>query len=250
MRKSAVLKSVAGRALALALPVLGKSMDCQFAVCCSEGESAQQRHPAAGVYIFWHEYIGALLCQWQRVPMTLLVSQHRDAEWLVPLADAMGYGLVRGSTTRGGASAIRELKSASRNHAIGITPDGPRGPRRELAVGPLWLAARLGVPIYCLAVGMSRERRLKTWDRFAVPVPFGKTRIVFSPPVTISADASRQELESIRTSVQNLMDELHRIADAWADGTISLNGKRPRRQGPQLAPLRTPLPPVALRRAA
>lgn len=222
----------AGRALALTLPLLGATLDCRYAVLQSQqqvdaGEVAVQRHPARGVYIFWHEHIAALLCHWQQVPMTLLVSQHKDAEWLVHLAGAMGYGLVRGSTTRGGANAIRELRQAAGTTAIGITPDGPRGPRRQLALGPLWLASRIGLPIYCVAASLSRAKRLGTWDRFALPLPGCRTRILFSPPVHIPADSSREELESMRSSVQTLMDQMHQLTDQWLTGEHLLNGRRP-----------------------
>ncbi len=228
MRKLADFKYLSGQALSLALPIAGKMVDCLYANCPDADGASSQRHPTPGVYIFWHEYIASLLMQWQRVPMTLLIGQHRDAQWLSHLADAMGYGLVRGSTSRGGARAIRELKQAAETSALGMTPDGPRGPRRELAMGPIWLASRLEMPIYCVAVGIDRAKRLGTWDRHAIPLPFSRVRMLISSPVTIQTGLEKNELEAVRNSIQKLMDDLHSLADRWANREISLRGIRPK----------------------
>ncbi len=223
------LQFLAGQGLAHALPWLGRTTDCRVATWAIEpGDEGGQRHPTRGIYIFWHEYIAALLMQWQRVPMTLLVGQHRDANWVGHVAEAMGYRLVRGSTSRGGARALRELRAESEKRAIGMTPDGPRGPRRELAAGPVWLAGHLGLPLFCIAVGIAGARRTKTWDQFALPAPSCRIRSIISPPVTIAASNSRDELEAQRVSVQRLMDDLHGLADRWAAGEIALPGIRPK----------------------
>jgi lysophospholipid acyltransferase (LPLAT)-like uncharacterized protein len=223
------LQFLAGQGLAYGLPWLGRTMDCRVATFAIDpgGESAQ-RHPTRGIYIFWHEYIAALLMQWQRVPMTLLVGQHRDANWVGHVAEGMGYRLVRGSSSRGGARALRELRAEAATRAIGMTPDGPRGPRRELAAGPVWLAGKLGLPLFCVAIGIAGARRTKTWDQFALPAPGCRIRSIFGPPVTIASPDSRDELESQRISVQRLMDSLHRLADRWAAGEIALPGFRPK----------------------
>ncbi len=221
-------KYTLGLSMSMALPLAGKLVDCRYANCPDEDGFDRQRHPVPGVYIFWHEYIAALLMQWQRVPMTLLVGQHRDAEWLGHMADAMGYGLVRGSSSRGGARAIRELKAAADRGALGMTPDGPRGPRRKLAMGPVWLASRLELPIYCVAVGIDRAKRLGTWDRFAIPLPMARVRMIISSPVKIPTGLARESLTGVLHSIQNLMDDLHLLADRWASREISINGMQPR----------------------
>lgn len=223
------LQRLAGHGLAHGLPWFGRLTDCRVATLSLEtGNNPQQRHPCRGIYIFWHEYIAALLMQWQRVPMTLLVGQHRDANWVGHVAEGMGYRLVRGSTSRGATRALRELRTESESRAIGMTPDGPRGPRRELAAGPVWLAGRLGLPLFCIALGVNGARRTRTWDQFALPAPGCRIRTIISPPVNIAAPDSRDELEAQRISVQRLMDDLHQLADRWAAREISLAGVRPK----------------------
>jgi hypothetical protein len=120
------------------------------------------------------------------------------------------------------------MKQAAETNALGLTPDGPRGPRRELAMGPIWLASRLEMPIYCVAVGIDREKRLETWDRHAVPLPLARVRMIISSPVTIDSGLHRENLSGVRNSIQRLMDDLHILADRWAKREISIRGMRPR----------------------
>src|SRR5689334_6628265 len=95
------------------------------------------------IYIFWHENILIPLYERGHCNLTMLLSQHEDAEILYRVANYMGFKCVRGSTYRGGAKAIMELRDRGRSEHLTLTPDGPRGPRRQLALGPVYLASRL-----------------------------------------------------------------------------------------------------------
>ena len=127
---------------------------------------------ARSIYVFWHEYIlfpagdaGAL--QPGDAP-----DRHRDAKILSSVARHMGFEFVRGSTNRGGVTALRELLQKSRQTNLTITPDGPRGPRRRIAPGPIFLASKLGLPLVAMGVGYDRPWRVKgAWDKFAIPRP-------------------------------------------------------------------------------
>ncbi len=92
--------------------------------------------PARKIYIFWHEYILYPLYLRGHCNLSMLLSQHLDAEVLSHVGAHMGFDFVRGSSSRGGAAALRELLAKSRKMNLTITPDGPRGPRRRLAQGP------------------------------------------------------------------------------------------------------------------
>ena len=127
------------------------------------------------IYVFWHEYILLPLSWRGHCHVSMLISQHRDADMLARVAHHMGFDCVRGSTYRGGAKAIRELKWRSQSEHLTMTPDGPRGPRRRLAVGPVYLASRLQVPLVALGLGCDRPLRLRSWDRFALPRPFSRS---------------------------------------------------------------------------
>ena len=137
------------------------------------------------IYIFWHENILMPLYLRGHCNLAMLLSQHGDAEILARVAYHMGFDCVRGSTYRGGAQAIWELFGRSRHQHLTITPDGPRGPRRQLAQGPIYLASRLQLPLVPMGLGYDRPWRMNSWDRFAVPRPFSRGRAVIGPPLML-----------------------------------------------------------------
>ena len=123
------------------------------------------------IYLFWHEYILFPIFLRGHCNLSMLLSRHRDAEILSYAAYHLGFDFVRGSTNRGGAAALRELLAKSRQMHLTITPDGPRGPRRHMAPGPIFLASKLGLPLVLMGYGFDRPWRMGSWDRFALPRP-------------------------------------------------------------------------------
>jgi len=192
-----------------------------------------------GLYVFWHENILIPLYMRGHCNLAMLMSQHRDADLLSRLALHFGFRFVRGSTRRGGDRALRELvRLAGRSH-LTITPDGPRGPRRKLAAGPIYLASKTGMPLVLMGLGYDRPWRAPTWDRFAIPRPFTRARAVLSPPITLPPDLDRDGIEHYRQRIEALLERMTREAEAWAEaGTAKVNQVAPRR-GP--APLRSTL---------
>jgi lysophospholipid acyltransferase (LPLAT)-like uncharacterized protein len=177
--------------------------------------------PALGVgspriYIFWHENILAPLYLRGHCRLTMLLSQHNDADILARIACHFGFDCVRGSTYRGGARAIWDLLDRSRRQHLTITPDGPRGPRRQLAQGPIYLASRLQLPLVVMGFGYDRPWRARSWDRFAVPRPFSRARAVIGPPLILPPDLTRAGLEHCRQRVERLLNCFTWEAEAWA----------------------------------
>ncbi len=190
------------------------------------------------IYLFWHEYILFPFFQRGHCNLTMLLSRHRDAEILSRAAYHMGFGLVRGSTRRGGVAAIRELLRKSRSVHLAITPDGPRGPRRRMAVGPVYLASKLGLPVVLLGFGYDRPWRVNTWDRFAIPRPGSRARSVPSPEIHVPPDLDREGLEYFRERLEGLLNRLSLEAEAWAESGTRKIGERPIRPGPGRFPSR------------
>lgn len=169
------------------------------------------------IYIFWHEYILFPLYLRGHCNLTMLVSQHRDADILTRTAYHMGFDFARGSSYRGGTTALRELVRRSKNMNLTITPDGPRGPRRTLAQGPVYLASKLRLPIVVMGFGYDRPWRLKTWDRHAIPRPFSRARAVVSPEIHVPDVLDRDGIEQYRLEVERLLNRLTLEAEAWAE---------------------------------
>jgi lysophospholipid acyltransferase (LPLAT)-like uncharacterized protein len=198
------------------------------------------------IYLFWHEYIALPFCMRGHCNIAMLLSRHRDAEWLSCAARYMGFESIRGSTYRGAGVALRQLMSKSKSSNIAITPDGPRGPRRRLAQGPIYLSSQLQVPLVLLGIGYDRPWRLKTWDRFAMPRPFSRARMIVSPRIQIPRHLDRGPLQRYRRQVRQLLERLTLEAEAWATSGTRKIGQVPFRRQPKplLSYLDAPPEPV------
>lgn len=191
------------------------------------------------IYVFWHEYILIPLVVRGHCNLAMLLSRHGDAEILSRVAYHFGFECVRGSTRRGGATALRELAAKGRHMNLTITPDGPKGPRRVLAPGPIYLASKLQMPLVVLGLGYDRPWRVPSWDRFAIPRPYSRVRSVVSPELRLPPDLDRDGLEHYRVEVERLLNRLTLEAEAWAEsGSRKINDLPARREHPR------PRPPV------
>ena len=178
------------------------------------------------IYIFWHEYIAFPFYLRGHCNMAMLLSRHRDAEMLSYAAHHMGFEFVRGSTNRGGVAAMREMLAKSRNMNLTITPDGPRGPRRRLAPGCVFLASKLGMPIVAMGFGYDRPRRVRrAWDQSAIPRFGSRARAVVSGEIFVPPNLDRDGLEHFRLTVERQLNRLTADAEAWAESGIRKPGQ-------------------------
>lgn len=186
----------------------------------------------AKIYVFWHENILMPLYLRGHANISMLLSRHADANILDRVARMMGFGVVRGSTFHGGSSALRELAERASSGNLTITPDGPRGPRRRLAPGCVFLASTLGIPIVAMGLGYARPWRLGTWDRFAVPRPWSRARGVVSRAIHVPAGLDRDGIEQYRVGVERILTHLSDDAEAWATAGTRRADQRPVRKEP------------------
>jgi lysophospholipid acyltransferase (LPLAT)-like uncharacterized protein len=151
----------------------------------------RQHHDAVtgGPFLFalWHQALVPLLWDHRWRDIALLVSQHRDGDVVGRAAERLGYRLIRGSSTRGGRPAFREVVQALRRGVpVAITPDGPRGPGRVVKPGIVRAARLAGVPILPVMASADRAWRVESWDRLLVPQPFARLRVRYGPPMHIA----------------------------------------------------------------
>ncbi len=185
----------------------------------------QQGCQQSRIYILWHENILMPLYMRGHCDLTMLLSRHRDADILERVAYHLGFDCVRGSTNRGATTAIRELSRRGRNMHLAITPDGPRGPRRHCAQGPIYLASKLQLPLVPLGLGYDHPWRAKSWDRFAIPRPFSRARAIMGPALTIPPHLDRTEIENCRMRTERLLTALTDEATAWAESGVRREGE-------------------------
>ncbi len=167
----------------------------------------QARRPH--VFLLWHEALLPLLWQHRNQGVAIVVSEARDGQYLSDLAASLGYRTVRGSSTRGGArallGAVRELRAAG---AVAFTPDGPRGPRRELKPGVVAAAQRGGGVIVPIHAEADRAWRLHSWDRFMIPKPLARVWITYGRPFEV-AEGEAGLAEGLARAAEGL-DEVSR----------------------------------------
>lgn len=152
----------------------------------------------------WHGRIMMLAFAWRRQsPIKMLISQHRDGELIAKTVAHLGVGAVRGSSSRDGAGALRAMvRLIKQGDCVGITPDGPRGPRMRASNGVISLARLCGVPIIPLSYSTSRRRVLGSWDRFTVALPFARGVFIWGEPISVPRQAGPEELERYRLAVE------------------------------------------------
>ena len=206
-------------------------------------DPASPRCRGQKLYVFWHEYILFPLAMRGNCNLAMLLSRHRDAEVLSYVAYHMGFDYVRGSTNRGGEAALRQLFDKSRHKHLAITPDGPRGPRRQMAAGAIFLASKLGIPLVAMGVGYDRPWRASSWDRFAIPRPGTRARCILSPEFHVPPDLDRDGIDHFRLKIEQVLNRLCGEAEQWAEAGI----RRPGQLTPQRA-VRRPPPRLALGR--
>ena len=138
-----------------------------------------------------------------------LISASRDGGLLAELVERFGYEVVRGSTSRQGASAIRQLADViAEGKDVVITPDGPRGPAYELGQGIVFLAQQSGAAVVPINMEYTACWRVRSWDRFILPKPFAKVRVIFGAPHVVRQTATGPEFETERLRLQNAMMQL------------------------------------------
>jgi lysophospholipid acyltransferase (LPLAT)-like uncharacterized protein len=163
------------------------------------------------IVAFWHERLALMPPLWRfahrlpgarPAPGHILVSGHRDGRLVGSVMIGYGVRVVHGSTARGGAAALRRLLAVLRAGAsIGITPDGPRGPRRVPAPGLAQLAALSGAPVLPCAAQTTRRWELASWDRMVIPKPFGRGVVVCGPVIRVAREGWRTALPVLGRSL-------------------------------------------------
>jgi hypothetical protein len=178
----------------LALRVLAST----WRIRATNAESYQRmrREAKPFVFAFWHGEMLPLLWRHRSDGVSVLISLHKDGEIIARICEALGLRTVRGSTTRGGGRAllglVRELEAG---YEVAVTPDGPKGPRHTFAPGALMAAQRAGAPVIPMVIHASSAWHLKSWDRFTIPKPFAKVRIVYGDPTYVSGSTPREATE-------------------------------------------------------
>lgn len=145
----------------------------------------------------------------------VLVSQSGDGDVSNTLLKAFGFGVVRGSSSRGGVRALREMMAVlGPGRAVVLTPDGPRGPRHSMNPGVAWLARATGCPVVPMGYACDRGWRANSWDAFTIPKFRAKVVIAYAEPVRVARDADQEQMNAATQTIRERMFAAERAAFA------------------------------------
>lgn len=170
------------------------------------------------LYVFWHEMLFFYPHTHGRYKVVTLTSRHRDGELATQILRMVRAGAIRGSTTRGGAAALRKLIRMGQVSHLAIAVDGPKGPRRQVQTGAIWLAGATGMPIVPVGFACDGCWRVRSWDGTVFPYPGAKLRCVTGLPIEIPPDLDHDKLQEYRNAVQQAQDAVQRQAEELAMG--------------------------------
>jgi lysophospholipid acyltransferase (LPLAT)-like uncharacterized protein len=166
------------------------------------------------IYAFWHGRLLVLAYSHRDRRIQIMISEHGDGEMIAQVTDQLGFGSVRGSTTRGGLRALRALaRKLMSGFDVAITPDGPRGPRHVLQAGAIYIAMRTGQPLVPITSTGWPRWTFSSWDRFIVPGPFANVLVRLGEPLHVPPDLDEEQREEYRLQFEKRMVELVEAAD-------------------------------------
>lgn len=184
-----------------------------------------RRDPGQFILAFWHSRFLMMPYSYPGEKITVLVSRHRDAELIARILERFGHDVTKGSSTRGGAAGLLEiLRKVKRGCDVGITPDGPKGPRRRVKPGVIGVARLSGLPIVPVAFSASRGRRLNSWDRTLLPRPFSRGVFVYGEPIRVPRESGEDGEEPFRLLLES---EMERLTDDL-DRELGIGAEEPR----------------------
>lgn len=170
------------------------------------------------IYTFWHNRIFAGTYFFRNRGIVVMSSQSFDGELIAGFIRRLGYGVVRGSSTRGGVSSLVEMiRLMKTGIPMAFSIDGPKGPKYVAKMGANLLAKKTGNPIMPFVVESAKYWEIGSWDNLQIPKPFSKVKVIINPPIYVAKDANDTELENSRIQLQESLDELLIRGQQWRE---------------------------------
>lgn len=193
--------------------LVGIGMTCRIRVVSGDALFREiVRQKKSVIFSFWHNRIFFLsfflyrYCHQKGLPLSVLISQSKDGDFIAGVVHGMKGKTVRGSTSRGGFSAIKGLLRAIKdNYAIVTTPDGPRGPKYEFQVGTIHISSVARVPVVPISCSFASAWVFRSWDNFMIPKPFSRVDVRIAQPLQIPPDLAEKEVAMYQEKLGQVM---------------------------------------------
>jgi len=166
------------------------------------------------IYSFWHRAVFASSWLWRKAGIAVMVSSSFDGEYIARTIEKLGFVAVRGSSSRGGATALLGLKSQlEQGSSVAFTIDGPRGPKDVAKPGPVLLSRASALPMAAFYVALSDAWVLNTWDAMMIPKPFSKALVRVSAKMQVPADAGDAQMTEFHRQLQAALERVTEFAE-------------------------------------
>ena len=169
------------------------------------------------ILCFWHGRLLMIPFSWKRGKnINMLISEHPDGQLISKTVKYFGINTIHGSSSKGGTKALRNIiKTLRSGQSVGITPDGPRGPRMKMNSAIIKIAGLTGYKILPLSCSVKNKFFLNSWDKFLVALPFGKGCFVWGKPLKINKDISKKQDLKLSNKLENILIKLTKEADHY-----------------------------------
>lgn len=213
IRKFPAVRRLAASLIAQYVRLVWLTNKCEYIGQENPAPYWQQCKPI--IACFWHGRLLMMLKSWHSSQkLHMLQSAHPDGEIMQHLVKKFGFGSIVGSSSKGGKKAfLQSVKALKNGGAIGVTPDGPRGPRYQASLGIIVMARLGGVSILPASYSSTRGIFIRSWDRFFLPLPFGRIVVMYGPPIE-TANSSKSD-EELRQALEDSLKDLTQKADLY-----------------------------------
>ena len=166
------------------------------------------------IFAFWHGRILPATWFWRDRNIVVMTSENFDGEWIARIITRFGYGVARGSTSRGGARALARLRREMRaGKPAAFTLDGPRGPVHRVQPGAIWLSRLTGNPILPFHIEAAQFWAANSWDQTQMPKPFSRVAVAIGEPMRVASTATEGEREAACVELGGRLDRLSARTD-------------------------------------
>ncbi len=188
------------------------------------------------ILAFWHGRLLMVPHLWKRgLTFHVLISGHRDGQLIAKTVRHLNVQSVTGSSSKGGGAALKRMLGLLKaGEYVGITPDGPRGPRMRASNGVVAVARLSGLPVIPVAYSVTRHKVMGSWDRFVLALPFGRGVFVWGEPIEVPRDADEAMQEDCRSRIENALNDVCKEADLMT-GLPAIEPENPENTEPALA---------------
>ncbi len=177
-----------------------------------------EREGKIPILAFWHNRIFMATYYFRFRGIIVMSSQSFDSEYVARFIQRFGFGIVKGSSTRGGVGGLIEMiRLMKKGFPTGFSVDGPKGPVYRAKTGTLLLAKKTGNPVLPFSVEAENYWTIKSWDKLQIPKPFTRSKIFIAEPIDVSKNADDSEMKNKHLELQKKLDELVGFGEQWRE---------------------------------